>query len=52
MNFVECKSCGKSHYTKNLQIENIEEGPIGEDIITYICPITGDTMKAVVYYKR
>ena len=46
--FIYCMSCGEIHTTEDLEVLNCEEGPMGEDVITYICPETKEETKAVV----
>ena len=45
---VQCPQCGETHNPKEVEFVNIEEGPRGEDILTYICPVTGKPASATV----
>ena len=51
--YVQCPACGERHYnTKYLEILNVEEGPDGQDVLTYRCPETKEDTKSVVYVVR
>lgn len=45
--FVHCP-CGEDHYTGTIEAINIEEDIYGRDVLTYVCPVLGDEMKALV----
>lgn len=45
---VHCPSCGEEHRVKDVEFVNIEESPEGWDVLTFVCPETGETVKAVV----
>ena len=51
MNVVTCKCCGKEHNVKKVKFLDVEESIEGWDILTFRCPITGDTNKSVVRRK-
>jgi hypothetical protein len=48
MPVVQCKECGESHTPKEVEFVNIEEDPQGWDLLTFICPVTGQETKAYV----
>ena len=50
--FVMCPSCHSRHYSVELEVTGIEEGPVGEDIIEFECPETHEQTKATVYRIR
>lgn len=48
MLYVNCPKCGEQHYPNDILVDDIEEDIQGFDIITYICPATGEEAKALV----
>jgi hypothetical protein len=42
-------SCGNHHDVDDVEFINIEEGPRGEDIMTYKCPVTDNYAQSFVY---
>lgn len=52
MMFVVCPECGKRHSNKEIKATDIAEDFQGRDVITYICPVTGNETKSLVYVKR
>ena len=50
--FVQCRECGERHSSEEVEGVNIEEGPNGEDILTFVCPETGKETKSIVYRTR
>ena len=49
--FVMCKECNDQHIVTDIEALNIEEGVMGEDIITFVCPCTGNETKSPVYKR-
>jgi hypothetical protein len=47
--FVICAACNTEHYVDEVEALNIEEGPMGEDIITFQCILSDTTQKSIVY---
>jgi hypothetical protein len=52
MNTVMCKSCDDEHDTKKVEFLDIEENVYGQDVMTYLCPITANVEKSMVYCKK
>lgn len=50
--FVQCKECGEKHESDEVEAENIEEDFAGRDLLTYICPETGNSTKSLVFAQR
>lgn len=48
MLYVICSKCGERHYQGEIETLNLEEDILGQDIITYACPVTGEEAKAYV----
>lgn len=46
---VRCGSCGETFPEDAVEIDDIEEGSRGEDIVTFICPHCGETTKSRRY---
>lgn len=46
---VKCLECGEEHGPQEIISLNIEENAMGEDVITYICPVTKNIAKSRVY---
>lgn len=42
-------NCGDNHNVDDVQFLNIEEGPCGEDIMSYKCPVTDNYAQSFVY---
>ena len=47
--FVICAACNTEHYVDEVEALNIEEGPMGEDIVTFQCILSDTTQKSIVY---
>lgn len=52
MMFVQCKECGEIHNSEQVQGVDIEEDFEGRDLLTFVCPKTGNETKSLVYTKR
>lgn len=50
--FVQCRECGERHISKEVETIDIEEGSNGEDILTFVCPETGNETKSIVFCTR
>ena len=52
--FVKCEECGEEHWTFSDEVvtENIEEDIMGRDVLTFVCPKTGNTTKSLVYVRN
>lgn len=50
--FVQCRECGERHTSKEVETIDIEEGSNGEDILTFVCPETGNETKSIVFCTR
>jgi uncharacterized Zn finger protein len=50
--FVKCEECGEDHYSDEVVTENIEEDIMGRDVLTFVCPNTGNTTKSLVYVRN
>ena len=44
--FVRCGTFHEWIDESTVEVLNIEEGPMGEDILTFICPKCGETHKS------
>lgn len=49
---VWCKQCDKAHGVGIVEILGVEEGPAGEDMLTFRCPRTGYVHRATVHGRR
>jgi len=45
---VQCPSCGEEHRVEDVKFVNVEESPEGWDLYEFVCPETGETVKAFV----
>lgn len=45
---VQCKECGEQHDTEEVKFVNIEEDIQGYDVLTFVCPATGNETTAYV----
>jgi hypothetical protein len=52
--FVRCPECKEDHYTdeKGMTVTDCCEGDQGQDVITYVCPVTKQETQATVYRRR
>ena len=46
---VKCNECGDEHMADEVEIENVEEDIYGQDVVWFICPVTKETTKSLVY---
>jgi hypothetical protein len=49
--FVICGACNTEHYVDEVDSLDIEEGLMGEDVLTFQCNETNSIQKSVVYGK-
>ena len=47
--FVICPACNEEHFVEEVEALNVEEGLIGEDLLTFRCIQTDTIQKSVVY---
>ena len=47
--YIVCPLCKGHHDTNKVEFLNIEEDILGRDMMTYRCPVTNETSKALVY---
>jgi hypothetical protein len=47
--FVICSECDEQHSPDDVEFVNIEEDFQGRDVITFVCPETGNEAKSNVY---
>ena len=47
-----CQQCGDEHRTKDVECLDIHESFQGFDVLTFVCPNTGEKTEAYVYSKR
>ena len=52
MNTVYCSGCKEMHDVLDVQFQNVEEGPMGEDRLTFICPVDQQVYTGTVYGSR
>ncbi len=50
--YVVCPECGERHDSEEVEGVDIEESPEGWDVLTYVCPVTGNEVKSLVYVKK
>jgi hypothetical protein len=50
--YVKCKECGEEHNSDEVRCLDIEEDFEGRDVITFVCPETGNETKSLVYRQR
>ena len=46
---VKCNECGDEHMSDEVEIENVEEDFYGQDVVWFICPVTKEMTKSLVY---
>ena len=46
--YVQC-SCGNDHSSTSVVTINIEEDIFGRDLVTFVCPITKNETKSLVF---
>ena len=46
---VKCLECGEEHGPQEFISLNLEENAMGEDVVTFICPVTDQITKTRVY---
>lgn len=46
---VYCAGCKAMHSENEVVALNIEEGPMGEDRLTFICPVDKQTYTGAIY---
>lgn len=49
--FVHCPECGEEHFIGDMETLDIEESPEGWDMLSFVCPDTGKTTKALIRGK-
>jgi hypothetical protein len=47
--FVICGACNTEHYKEDVEELDIEEGPMGEDVLTFWCHEKDTVQKSIVY---
>lgn len=47
--FVRCPLCNEEHVTEDVEFLNIEEDFEGRDVMTYTCPVVGESAKSFVW---
>ena len=47
--FVICPACNEEHFVEEVEVLNVEEGLMGEDLLTFRCIQTDTIQKSVVY---
>jgi hypothetical protein len=47
--FVRCALCGAEHDTSKVKFLDVEEDPLGRDVMHFECPITGEETCSLVY---
>jgi len=47
--FVVCAACDREHDKDEVEVMNIEEGGMGEDILTFRCLETGTVQKSRIF---
>lgn len=45
---VQCRECGERHNTEDVKFLDIEEDIQGYDVMTFVCPVTGNNTKSHV----
>lgn len=48
---VICSECSEEHLTTEIECVNIEEDIQGRDILYFVCPVTDEVTKSLVYKK-
>lgn len=46
---VKCNECDDEHMSDEVEIENVEEDIYGQDVVWFICPVTKEMTKSLVY---
>lgn len=46
---VKCNECDDEHMTHEVKTENVEEDIYGQDVVWFICPVTKEMTKSLVY---
>lgn len=54
INYIVCPLCHEEHDAGEVKAINIEEGDMGQDVLTYLCPyaLSAPPQKSTVYRKR
>ena len=47
--YVKCKGCGEDHSSDQVKFLNIEENDLGQDVLYFVCPVTGEETSSLVY---
>lgn len=50
--YVHCSECGEHHSSDLVKGVDIESDFAGRDVLTFVCPITGNTTKSLVYVSK
>ena len=48
---VKCSECDEEHATDEVKFVDVAEDHEGRDLGYFICPVTGETTKSLVYKK-
>jgi hypothetical protein len=48
---VICRECSDEHLTSEVEFLNIEEDIHGRDVMSFVCPVTNNPTKSLVYKK-
>lgn len=49
--YVHCSRCGDDHSPVQIQAVNIEEDPMGLDVLTFVCPVTSSVESGYVFRR-
>ena len=52
--YVKCSECGEEHWADSGEVEalNVEEDYMGRDVLTFVCPKTGNTTSSLIYLTK
>ena len=48
---VVCPECSEEHDTEAVSFVNVEEDLWGRDVLHFLCPVTGQIAKSLVYRR-